>query len=136
MQICNLLCLQCVQALRVLVLEADTMEDIDRWHQCLAGAIRRLSSAAGSVSEARQARVEQLRSSAEEATWAVGDIVDVDAEGGMEFGVRIGDPSESGDKEEMRVKFADGDVDDWPIDDFCRPKSLLEPEDLQYENHL
>ena len=113
---------------RVLVLEADTMEDIDRWHQCLAGAIRRLSSAAGSVSEARQARVEQLRSSAKEATWAVGDIVDVDTEEGMQCGVRIIGPSESGDKEEMRVKFADGDVDDWPIDDFCRPKSLLEPE--------
>ena len=37
-------------------------------------------------------------------------------------------PAQSGDKDEMRVKFADGTVDDWDTDDFVVRKEL--PKDL------
>jgi hypothetical protein len=48
----------------------------------------------------------------------VGDRVDVEGEDGWELGATILGPSKGGDKSELRVKFADGVVDDWPFDDF------------------
>jgi hypothetical protein len=47
-----------------------------------------------------------------------GDIVDVDTDDGMEYGATVLGLSEGGDKSEMRVRFADGVVDDWPKADF------------------
>ena len=43
-------------------------------------------------------------------TWSHGNVVDVDTEDGMEYAVTVIGPSESGDIQEMRVRFADGVV--------------------------
>lgn len=51
----------------------------------------------------------------------VGQVVSIDTKDGIEKGVVILGPAESGNKKELRVKFADGTVDDWEIDDFVQP---------------
>ena len=48
-------------------------------------------------------------------------MVSIDTKDGIEKGVVILGPAESGNKKELRVKFADGTVDDWEIDDFVQP---------------
>jgi hypothetical protein len=58
--------------------------------------------------------------------WRPGDVVDVDAEDGMEFGAVVLGPAISGDVEEMSIKFADGVIDDWPIEEFCKPAKISE----------
>ena len=50
-----------------------------------------------------------------------GDIVDVESEDGWERNAKIIGPSRSARPDEMRVRFADGVVDDWPVADFRRP---------------
>ena len=52
-----------------------------------------------------------------------GDVVDVDTEDGMEYGATVLGLSEGGDKAEMRVRFADGVIDDWPKADFRNVRS-------------
>lgn len=49
-------------------------------------------------------------------TWLPGDIVDVETEDGIEVASVVG-RSKSGDKTELRVRFADGAVDDWDAED-------------------
>ena len=49
----------------------------------------------------------------------MGQTVDVDAEDGIERAIILG-PSKSGDTDEMRIRFADGTVDDWPLEDFIK----------------
>ena len=53
--------------------------------------------------------------------WQPGDIVDVDVEDGMEFGATVLGPSISGDTSELSIRFADGVVDDWPVEELRRP---------------
>jgi hypothetical protein len=63
--------------------------------------------------------------------WMIGTVVDIDTEDGMEFGATVLGASESGDREEMRVRFADGVEDDWPVTDFRRGSKTAAPaEDL------
>jgi hypothetical protein len=50
--------------------------------------------------------------------WRVGDRVDVEGEDGWEMGATVIGPSKAGDPSELRVRFADGVVDDWPFEDF------------------
>ena len=50
-----------------------------------------------------------------------GDVVDVESEDGWERNAKIIGPSKSRRPDEMRVRFADGVVDDWPLADFRRP---------------
>jgi hypothetical protein len=50
--------------------------------------------------------------------WAVGALVDIQSEGGWERGAVILGPSTTGSPEQMRVRFADGVVDDWDVDEF------------------
>jgi hypothetical protein len=50
-------------------------------------------------------------------------MVDIETEDGIEFGATVLGPSESLDKREMRVRFADGVIDDWPIEDFKNARS-------------
>jgi len=50
-----------------------------------------------------------------------GDVVDVESEDGWERNAKIVGPSKSGRADEMRVRFADGVLDDWPVADFRRP---------------
>jgi hypothetical protein len=50
--------------------------------------------------------------------WQPGDVVDVDTEDGMEFGAIVVGPSVSGNAGELSIRFADGVVDDWPVDEF------------------
>ena len=53
--------------------------------------------------------------------WYAGQRVDIDTEDGMEFNARIlGPPAQGKVLEEMRVHFADGTVDDWPVDSFVK----------------
>ena len=54
----------------------------------------------------------------EPRTYTAGDIVDVETEDGTEYAATILGPSTSCDGREMRIKFADGIVDDWPVSDF------------------
>ena len=49
-----------------------------------------------------------------------GDKVDVESEDGWEYGATILGPAKGGNVDEMRIRFADGVVDDWPISDFRR----------------
>ena len=51
-------------------------------------------------------------------SFQVGDVVDISTEDGWERGAVVLGPSSSGDSSELRVKFADGVVDDWPTADF------------------
>jgi len=50
----------------------------------------------------------------------VNQQINVDTEESIERGVIILGPAESGNKEELRVKFRDGTIDDWPIDHIFR----------------
>ena len=56
-----------------------------------------------------------------EIKWMAGDVIDVDTEDGIEFGAIILGRADSGGKDQMRIKFYDGLVDDWPIEDFRVP---------------
>jgi hypothetical protein len=58
--------------------------------------------------------------------WAVGDVVDVETEDGVEYGATILGPSQNGNPQEQEVRFADGVVDDWSTCDFRRPGSAPE----------
>jgi hypothetical protein len=60
--------------------------------------------------------------------WTIGTVVDIDTENGMEFGATVLGASKSGDSEEMRVRFADGVEDDWPVIDFRRSKTITQTE--------
>ena len=55
-----------------------------------------------------------------------GDIVDVDTEDGMEMGALVLGLPEGGDPGEMRVKFGDGVIDDWPLVEFCNVRTQEE----------
>ena len=52
--------------------------------------------------------------------WAVGETINVDTEDGLETGAVILGVSEAGTANEMRIQFADGTVDDWPVTDFIK----------------
>ena len=52
-----------------------------------------------------------------------GDVVDIETEDGIELGATVLGPSESLDVSEMRVRFADGVIDDWPIEDLKSARS-------------
>jgi hypothetical protein len=69
---------------------------------------------------AAQARLQELESEAALTKWKVGDTVDVDTEDGTEKGAVIIGPAQGGDETQMRVRFADGTVDDWDTEDFIR----------------
>lgn len=47
-----------------------------------------------------------------------GQKVDVESEDGWEYGATVIGPAKSGDSDELRIRFADGVVDDWPVADF------------------
>lgn len=55
-------------------------------------------------------------------------MISINTEDGMENGVKIIGPAKSGNKKEMRVKFKDGTVDDWEVEEFV--KSTEPPPDL------
>ena len=55
-----------------------------------------------------------------------GDIVDIDTEDGFELAALVLGLPEGGDSTEMRVKFADGTVDDWPTADFSNVRTQEE----------
>jgi len=59
-----------------------------------------------------------LRDAARLIEWKAGDVIDIDTEDGLEKGVTLLGPAESGDSKQMSVKFADGSVDDWDMEDF------------------
>ena len=80
-------------------------------------------------SEDLQARLQQsLEAAAEQAKaqadrphhhhFAVGMIVDIETADGWERGVALLGPAQSGSADEMRVKFSDGEVDDWQVAEF------------------
>ena len=50
--------------------------------------------------------------------WQTGTLVDIDTAYGMELGVKVLGHPMSGNVAELRVKFADGTVDDWEVSDF------------------
>eukprot|EP01046_Picozoa_sp_COSAG06_P035695 COSAG06_NODE_3860_length_4823_cov_4.086367_5_plen_270_part_00 len=50
--------------------------------------------------------------------WQTGTLVDIDTEDGVERGAQVLGPPKSGNAAELRVKFADGTVDDWEVSDF------------------
>ena len=52
-----------------------------------------------------------------------GEKVDVESEDGWEYGATVLGPAQSGDADELRIRFADGVVDDWPVADF-RPAEV------------
>lgn len=72
-----------------------------------------------------QARLQQQRYAEGSALnkWRAGMIVDVETEDGVEKGVEILGPAISGDPAELRVRFADGTIDDWLVDDFLEHQS-------------
>ena len=48
-------------------------------------------------------------------------MIDVESEDGMEYGAVILGPPKSGNSGELEVRFADGVVDDWEIEEFREP---------------
>eukprot|EP01043_Picozoa_sp_COSAG02_P036610 COSAG02_NODE_2693_length_8220_cov_3.340106_3_plen_83_part_00 len=52
----------------------------------------------------------------------------VETDDGWERGVTVLGPAQSGNRNELRVKFFDGTVDDWDVVDFVASKQL--PNDL------
>lgn len=62
--------------------------------------------------------------------WAPGDVVDIDAEDGMEEGAIILGPAKNGASDERRVRFKDGVVDDWPTSDFILRKPATDAETI------
>jgi hypothetical protein len=58
--------------------------------------------------------------------WGAGEIIAVETEDGMEWGVRVMGPAKSGEPTEMRVRFADGTTDDWPVEDFRKLDVVVE----------
>ncbi len=70
---------------------------------------------------AAQARLQQLEADAARlAKWKAGDTVDVDTDDGVEKGAVIIGPARGGSETQMRIRFADGTVDDWDTEDFIR----------------
>lgn len=59
-----------------------------------------------------------LREAARLIEWETGQVIDIDTEDGYEKGVTILGPSTEGDETQMYVRFADGSVDNWDIEDF------------------
>ena len=51
-------------------------------------------------------------------------MVDVETEGGIEFGAVILGPAYSEAADQMRVRFNDGLEDDWPLEDFRTPAGM------------
>lgn len=62
-----------------------------------------------------------------------GDIIDIETEDGMEVDVTVLGLSEGGDPSEMRVRFVDGDVDDWPTEDFQNVRTAEEDRKAKLE---
>jgi hypothetical protein len=58
-----------------------------------------------------------LREAARMIKWQVGQVIDIDTDGGLEEAVIVG-PSKSGAAEQMSVRFADGSVSDWDVEDY------------------
>ena len=50
----------------------------------------------------------------------------VETEDGWERRVTVLGPAESGNRNQMRVKFPDGTVDDWDVEDFAASKDPVE----------
>ena len=50
--------------------------------------------------------------------WAVGQTIAVDTSDGVEKNVTILGPAESGNRDEMHIRFSDGTTDDWRTSDF------------------
>jgi hypothetical protein len=59
-----------------------------------------------------------LQEAARRITWSVGQVINIDTEDGLEEGATILGPSSEGDATEMQVRFADGSIDNWGIEDF------------------
>jgi hypothetical protein len=60
--------------------------------------------------------------------WEIGQHADVETEDGLERGAKILGPSVSGDAAEIRIQFADGTEDDWPVEDLTpSPMAQKEP---------
>ena len=58
-----------------------------------------------------------LQEAARRITWSVGQVINIGTEEGLEEATILG-PSSEGDATQMRVRFADGTVDNWDIEDF------------------
>ena len=69
----------------------------------------------------KAARADEDSSRSRSGGFRKGDVVDVESEDGWERNAKIIGPSKSRRADEMRVRFADGVVDDWPVADFRRP---------------
>ena len=59
-----------------------------------------------------------LREMARKIEWKIGQVIDIDTDAGFEKGASILGPATDGDETQMQVRFADGSVDNWDIDDF------------------
>ena len=59
-----------------------------------------------------------LQEAARRITWSVGQVINIDTEDGLEEGATILGPSSEGDAAQMQIRFADGSVDNWDIEDF------------------
>lgn len=55
-----------------------------------------------------------------ESPWKKGMLISISTEDGTEKDVKILGPAESGNKQEMCVKFRDGTIDDWEIEEFVK----------------
>jgi hypothetical protein len=77
---------------RVLVLEANALEDMDDWADCLGRALSTVAGgdgAADSAAAARRERLGRMPGPEEGVVWEVGDVVDVETEDGMERGAVV-----------------------------------------------
>jgi hypothetical protein len=90
----------------------------DKIARCRGGqmppSIAAMGSPASSATTASSAR--QRHGS--DVAWDVGDVVDIDAEDGIEYGAVIIGAGDAAD--ERRVRFADGVIDSWPVCDFSQ----------------
>ena len=78
------------------------------------------STAAASTSPGKDSA--SFRSAFKTAMFQRGDTVDVESEEGWQYGATILGPAIGGNADELQIRFADGDVADWPISDLRWPQ--------------
>ena len=104
--------------------------DASRISDLLAMLVQRLASQAGAMPASpdlgQRIRDQKEVDGTAGSKWRKGTIVDIDTEDGWERGVVIVGPAESGDPGAMSVRFRDGSVDDWEIEDFLLPAAAEE----------
>lgn len=89
--------------------------EVEKVQRAAAKASKQAQAAAPTASPGKDSG--SFRSAFRKAMFQPGDTVDVESEEGWQYGATILGPAIGGNADELQIRFADGDVDDWPISD-------------------